>query len=98
VEAGNTELAVSVSPTATTATVMWTTNVSARSRVDFPLVTRSGYLEPPGDGTCEADFQITVANRASHEQYHFEITSAKRIYQYLSGRSVPPGFGSAPLS
>ena len=64
---------VSVSPTATTAVVSWTTNVSANSRVDYGTTT--AYGSNVSDSTLVTSHSLTLNSLTCNTTYHYEITS-----------------------
>ena len=64
---------VSVSPTATSATVSWTTNVSASSRVDYGLT--PAYGANVSDSTLVTSHSLTLTSLTCNTTYHYQITS-----------------------
>ena len=64
---------VSVSPTATTAAVSWTTNVSASSRVDYGLT--AAYGSNVTDPTLVTSHSLTLTSLTCNTTYHYQITS-----------------------
>ncbi len=64
---------VSVSPTATTAIVSWTTSVSANSRVDYGTTT--AYGSNVSDSTLVTSHSLTLNSLTCGTTYHYEITS-----------------------
>ena len=64
---------VSVSPTATTAVVGWTTNVTATSRVDYG--TTPSYGSNVSDSTLLTTHSLTLNPLTCNTTYHFQITS-----------------------
>ena len=64
---------VSVSPTATTAVVSWTTNASASSRVDYG--TSSAYGSNVSDSTLVTSHSLTVNSLTCNTTYHYKISS-----------------------
>ena len=64
---------VSVSPTATTAVVSWTTNSSANSRVDYG--TTAGYGSNVSDSTLVTSHSLTINSLTCNTTYHYQITS-----------------------
>ena len=64
---------VSVSETATTATVMWTTSVSANSRVDYG--TTAAYGSNVSDPTLVTSHSLTLNSLTCNTTYHYQITS-----------------------
>ena len=64
---------VSVSPTATTAMVSWTTNVSANSRVDYG--TTAAYGSNVSDPTLVTSHSLTLNSLTCNTTYHYQITS-----------------------
>ena len=66
--------AVSVTTTATSATVAWTTNVSASSRVDYG--TTAAYGSNVTDPTLVTSHSLTLSSLTCNTTYHYQITSA----------------------
>ena len=66
--------APSVSVTATSATIMWTTNVSASSRVDYG--TTAGYGSIVSDPILAISHSLTLISLTCNTTYHYQITSA----------------------
>ena len=64
---------VSVSPTATTAVVSWTTNVSANSRVDYGTTT--AYGSNVSNSTLVTSHSLTITSLTCNTTYHYQITS-----------------------
>jgi len=64
---------VSVSPTSTSATVSWTTNSSANSRVDYG--TTPTYGSNVTDSTLVTSHSLTLNPLACNTTYHYKITS-----------------------
>ena len=64
---------VSVSPTATTAVVSWTTNSTANSRVDYG--TTRGYGSNVTDSTLVTSHSLTLTSLTCNTTYHYQITS-----------------------
>ena len=64
---------VSVSPTATTAVVSWTTSSSANSRVDYGTTT--AYGSNVSNSTQVTSHSLTLTSLACNTTYHYEITS-----------------------
>ena len=64
---------VSVSPTATTAVVSWTTNSSANSRVDYG--TTAAYGSNVSDSTLVTSHSLTITSLTCNTTYHYQITS-----------------------
>ena len=64
---------VSVSPTSTSATVSWTTNASANSRVDYG--TTPGYGSNVTDSTLVTSHSLTLNSLTCNTTYHYQITS-----------------------
>ncbi len=64
---------VSVSPTATTAVVSWTTNSSANSRVDYGTTT--AYGSNVTDSTLVTSHSLTLNSLTCNTTYHYQITS-----------------------
>ena len=64
---------VSVSPTATTAVVSWTTSSSANSRVDYGTTT--AYGSNVSDSTLVTSHSLTLDSLTCNTTYHYEITS-----------------------
>ena len=64
---------VSVSPTATTAVVRWTTSVSANSRVDYGTTT--AYGSSVSDSTLVTSHSLTLNSLTCGTTYHYKITS-----------------------
>ena len=64
---------VSVSPTATTAVVSWTTSSSANSRVDYGTTT--AYGSNVSDSTLVTSHSLTLNSLTCNTTYHYEITS-----------------------
>ncbi len=64
---------VSVSPTATTAVVSWTTSSSANSRVDYGTTT--AYGSNVSDSTLVTSHSLTINSLTCGTTYHYEITS-----------------------
>ena len=64
---------VSVSPTATTATVSWTTNVGASSRVDYGLT--PAYGANISDSTLVTSHSLTLTSLTCNTTFHYQITS-----------------------
>ena len=61
---------VSVSPTATSATVSWTTNVSASSRVDYGMT--PAYGSNVSDPTLVTSHSLTLTSLTCGTTYHYE--------------------------
>ena len=66
--------ALSVSVTATTAMVSWTTNLSAGSRVDYGLT--AVYGSNVTDPTLVTSHSLTLSSLTCNAAYHYQITSA----------------------
>ena len=64
---------VSVSPTATTAVVSWTTSSSANSRVDYGTTT--AYGSNVSNSTLVTSHSATLSSLTCGTTYHYEITS-----------------------
>ncbi len=64
---------VSVSPTATTAVVSWTTSSSANSRVDYGTTT--AYGSNVSNSTQVTSHSLTLSSLTCNTTYHYEITS-----------------------
>jgi hypothetical protein len=64
---------VSVSPSGTSATVSWTTNLSANSRVDYGLT--SAYGSNVSDSTLVTSHSLTLNSLTCNTLYHYQITS-----------------------
>ena len=64
---------VSVSPTATTAVVSWTTSSSANSRVDYG--TTAAYGSNVSDSTLVTSHSLTLTSLTCNTTYHYRITS-----------------------
>lgn len=72
---------VSVSPSATTAVVSWTTKASASSRVDYG--TSTAYGSNVSDPTLVTSHSLTLNSLTCNTTYHYQITSL------ASGNSAP---------
>jgi len=67
-----------VERTETSATIAWTTDVPADSRVDYgPTAT---YGQSVFDPALVTQHRVTLSNLTAHSRYHFQITSAASGY------------------
>lgn len=69
---------VNVSPTTSTATITWTTDVASTSRVDYGLT--SSYGKQVSDSALVTNHSVTLTGLRGGTIYHFKITSTRSGY------------------